>query len=71
MSYGFEFRRIFFLVSIVSDNGLAPVRRQAIIWITGGLVNWRTWASPGPDTAIVFDTSQDIESVLSKISDLH
>ena len=31
--------------SIDSDNGLAPNRRQAIIWINDGLVNWRIYAS--------------------------
>ena len=30
-----------------SDNGLAPTRRQAIIWTNGGLVYWRIYASLG------------------------
>ena len=29
--------------SIGSNNGFAPVRRQAIIWINDGLVYWRTY----------------------------
>ena len=32
-------------VIIGSDNGLAPNRRQAIIWTNGGLVYWRIYAS--------------------------
>ena len=31
--------------SIGSDNGLAPNRWQAIIWINGYLVYWRIYAS--------------------------
>ena len=48
----FEFRFIFhwilsnlLLVSIGSDNGLSPSRRQAIVWINDGLVYWRIYAS--------------------------
>ena len=33
--------------NIGSENGLAPRRRQAIIWINGGLVYWRMYASVG------------------------
>ena len=33
--------------SIVSDNGLAPTRRQSIIWTNDGLVYWRIYASLG------------------------
>ena len=33
--------------SIGSDDGLAPVRRQAIIWTNDGLVYWRVYASLG------------------------
>ena len=33
--------------SIGSDNGLAPSRRQAIIWINGSIVYWRIYASLG------------------------
>ena len=29
------------------DNGLAPNRRQAIIWINDDLVYWRIYASLG------------------------
>ena len=29
--------------SIGSDNGLAPVRRQAIIWINEDLLHWRIY----------------------------
>ena len=31
--------------SIGSNNDLAPKRRQAIIWTSGGLVYWRIYAS--------------------------
>ena len=34
-------------VSIGSGNGLAPVRRQAIIWTNDGLVYWRIYSSLG------------------------
>ena len=34
-------------VIIGSDNGLAPKRRQAIIWTIDGLVYWRIYASLG------------------------
>ena len=34
---------------IDSDNGFAPTRRQAIIWIKDGLVYWRIYASLGPN----------------------
>ena len=30
---------------ICSDNGLVPIRRQAIIWTTDGLVYWRIYVS--------------------------
>ena len=30
-----------------SDNGLVPIRRQAIIWTNYGLVYWRIYASLG------------------------
>ena len=33
--------------SIGSDNGLAPTRRQAIIWTNDGQVWWRVYASLG------------------------
>ena len=33
--------------TIGSDNGLAPSRRQAIIWTNGGIVYWRIYASLG------------------------
>ena len=32
-------------VIVGSDNGLAPNKRQAIIWSNGGLVYWRIYAS--------------------------
>ena len=35
------------MVQIGSDNGLAPVRRQAIIWINGSLIYRRIEASLG------------------------
>ena len=31
----------------VSDNGVAPIRRQAIIWTDHGLICWHTYASLG------------------------
>ena len=34
-------------VSIGPDDGLAPIRRQAIIWTNGGLVYRRIYASLG------------------------
>ena len=34
------------LASIGSDNGLAPDRRQAIIWTNGGLFHWHMPHSP-------------------------
>ena len=34
-------------ISIGSGNGLAPNRRQAIIWTDVGLSYWRVYASPG------------------------
>ena len=46
-----NFQRMFFnenvwqYPSIGSDNGLAPVNQQAIIWIDDGLVHWRIYAS--------------------------
>ena len=33
--------------SIGSDNGLAPGRRQAIIWTNGGSVYWHIYAPLG------------------------
>ena len=35
------------IYNIGSDNGLAPIRRQAIIWTNGGLVYWHIYASLG------------------------
>ena len=32
-----------------SDNGLAPIRRQAIIWTTADPVHWRIYAALGGD----------------------
>ena len=34
-------------IIIGSDDGLAPIRRQAIIWTNGDLIYWRTYASLG------------------------
>ena len=39
--------------SIGSDNGLAPVSRQSIIWNNNGLVYWRIYASPGLNELII------------------
>ena len=36
-----------------SDNGLAPVRRQAIIWTNDGKDYWRIHASLGPNDLTV------------------
>ena len=30
---------------MVLDNGLAPNRRQAIIWTNGDLIHWRIYAA--------------------------
>ena len=35
--------------SIGSDNGLAPNRRQTIMWSYVGMLYWRTYASLGPN----------------------
>ena len=34
-------------LSIGLDNGLAPNRRQAIIWTNAGLIYWRIYAAWG------------------------
>ena len=39
--------------SIGSDNGLAPTRRQAIMWTNDGQVWWRIYASLGPNELYV------------------
>ena len=39
-------------VSIGSDNGLAPSRRQAIIWTNVDPVHWRIYAALGGDELI-------------------
>ena len=41
------------LSNICSDNGLAQIRRQAIIWNNGGQVDWRIYASLGLNGLIV------------------
>ena len=33
------------VVSTGSDNGLAPKRRQAIIWTNADLIHWRIYAA--------------------------
>ena len=33
--------------NIAADNGLEPIRRQAIIWTNGDQVYWRIYASFG------------------------
>ena len=48
----YEFRlrfhwSLFLTASIGSDNGLAPTRRQAIIWTNYGIVCWRIYTSLG------------------------
>ena len=37
------------LPSAVSDNGLAPNRRQAIIWTNADPIDWRVYAALGGD----------------------
>ena len=32
-------------MAALTDNGLVPNRRHAIIWHSDGLVDWRTYAS--------------------------
>ena len=34
-------------LSIGSVNGLAPNRRQAIIWTNADLIHWRIYTAPG------------------------
>ena len=48
--------------SIVLDNGLAPNRRQAIIWTNADPINWRIYATQGGDEL----TQMFIVSVCSK-----
>ena len=38
--------------SIGLDNGLAPNRRQVIIWTNAGLIYWPIYAAPGGDELI-------------------
>ena len=40
-------------VIIGSDNGLAPNRRQAIIWTNDDLVHWRIHASLGLNELLI------------------
>ena len=42
-SYGLNEQR----ASIGSDDGLAPMRQQAIIWTNDGLLHWSIYASRG------------------------
>ena len=44
--------------SIGSDNGLAPKRRQAIIWTNGGFIWWRIYASVGLNELFYHSSSQ-------------
>ena len=37
-----------------SDNGMAPNRRQAIIWINADPIHWRIYAAIGEDELILF-----------------
>ena len=39
-------------VSIGSDNGLEPSRRQAIIWTNADPIHWRIYVAPGGDGLI-------------------
>ena len=42
---------------IGTDNGLAPNRRQAIIWTIDGIVYWRIYVSPGLNVLMQYDLS--------------
>ena len=50
--WGFFFR-FQLTLNLGSDNGLAPNRRQAIIWTNGDLVCWRIYVSIGLDALYV------------------
>ena len=39
---------------VQSDNGLAPSRRQAIIWTNADPVHWRIYAALGGDELICY-----------------
>ena len=39
--------------SIGSDNGLVPIRRQAIIWTNDCMFNWRMYESLGPSERLL------------------
>ena len=45
-TFWLKFHRSFF---IGSDNGMAPTRRQAIIWTNAGPIQWRIYAALGGD----------------------
>ena len=53
-------------VSIGSDNGLAPFRRQAIIWTNADLVHWRIHAALGGDQLMQLVDRHPIPRVESK-----
>ena len=46
-------------ISIGSDNGLVPNRRQAIIWTNDCLVYWRIYASLGLNDICSIDDMQN------------
>ena len=44
---------LFLMVQLISlDNGLAPNRRQAIIWTNVERIHWRIYAAQGGDKLI-------------------
>ena len=53
MNFGYNFNEVSSwglneqYARIGSESGLAPIRRQAIIWTNDGLVCWRTYAPLG------------------------
>ena len=50
--------------SIWSDNGMAPVRRQAIIWNNDGLAYWRIDASSGLNELVHISASSSSKTNL-------
>ena len=48
------------------DNGLAPNRRQAIIWINADLIHWRIYAALGGDELTMMVHNNISFALLSK-----
>ena len=53
--------------SIGSDNGLAPNRRQAIIWTNDGLIWWRIYASLGLNELVLISITTSVADVQIQI----